>query len=165
MEASLTPRQVVETLLLDPCERSRLLSFAHRRYGIRREEAEDVLQDAAVQLLAQRQRVRKPRAYLFSVFSIRCRRHLGSSLRYSDAIPLPDEPIGLSEDDQETNAGRNIALREGLVRISSACRKILAAHYIEGRSLRETAERMTLAYSGITKAISRCLKRLRACLT
>lgn len=165
MEASQTPRQVVETLLLDPGERSRLLSFAQRRYGIRRETAEDVLQDAAVQLLAQRRRVRKPRAYLFSVFRIRCRRYLGSSLRYSDVIPLPDESLDSSDDDQETAAGRSIALREGLVRISSACRKILAAHYIEGCSLRETAEKMTLAYSGITKAISRCLKRLRACLT
>jgi RNA polymerase sigma factor (sigma-70 family) len=165
MEALQTPRQVVETLLLDPGERSRLLSFAQRRYGIRREAAEDVLQDAAVQLLAQRRRVRKPRAYLFSVFRIRCRRYLGSSLRYSDAVPLPDESFGFPDHDQETDAGRSIALHEGLVRISSACRKILAAHYIEGRSLRETAERMTLAYSGITKAISRCLKRLRACLT
>ncbi len=165
MEASHTPRQVVETLLLDPGERSRLLSFAQRRYGIRREAAEDVLQDAAVQLLAQRQRVRKPRAYLFTVFRIRCRRYLGSSLRYSNATQLPDESLDFSDDDQETAAGRSIALREGLVRISSACRKILAAHYIEGCSLRETAERMTLAYAGITKAISRCLKRLRACLT
>jgi RNA polymerase sigma factor (sigma-70 family) len=120
-----------------------------------------VLQETAVQLLAQRQRVRNPKAYLYTVFRIRCRRYLGSSLRYSDS----GEPFDIPAGDPETDSGRSIALREGLVRISSACRKLLAAHYMEGCSLRETAERMTLAYSGITKAISRCLKRLRACLT
>ncbi len=160
----LTPRQVVESLLLDSDERCRLLGFAGSRYGIRREAAEDVLQETAVQLLAQRQRVRNPKAYLYSVFRIRCRRYLGSSLRYSNATGIPNGPLEVPANDPEADSGRSIALREGLVRISLACRKLLAAHYIEGCSLRETAERMTLAYSGITKAISRCLKRLRACL-
>lgn len=163
-EAPQTPRQVVESLLLDSEERCRLLGFARSRFGMRREAAEDVLQETAVQLLAQRKRVRNPRAYLYTVFRVRCRRYLGSSLRYSDAVAVPDESFKTSASDPETDSGRSIALREGLVRISSACRKLLAAHYMEGCSLRETAERMTLAYSGITKAISRCLKRLRACL-
>lgn len=165
MEAWQTPRQVVETLLLDSHERSRLLGLARNRYGIRREAAEDVLQDTAAQLLAQGQRVRKPKAYLYSVFRVRCRRYLGSSLRYANAVPIPDRSLDVPAGDLEADAGRSITLREGLVRISSACRKLLAAHYIEGCNLRETAERMTLAYSGITKAITRCLRRLRACLT
>ena len=164
-EAPQTPRQVVESLLLDSDERCRLLGFARNRYGIRREAAEDVLQETAVQLLAQRQRVRNPRAYLYAVFRVRCRRYLGLSFRRAEVVPIPDGSFDVPASALEADSGRSIALREGLVRISSGCRKILAAHYIEGCNLRETAERMSLAYSGITKAISRCLKRLRACLT
>ena len=43
--------EVVESLLLDSDERCRLLGFARNRYGIRREAAQDVLQETAVQLL------------------------------------------------------------------------------------------------------------------
>ena len=162
-DAPLTPRQVVESLLLDSNERCRLLGFARNRYGIRREAAEDVLQETAVQLLAQRQRVLNPRAYLYAVIRVRCQRYLGLSLRRAEVTPIPDGSFDPPASGLEPDSG-TIALREGLVRISSACRKILAAHYIEGCNLRETAERMSLAYSGITKTISRCLKRLRACL-
>jgi RNA polymerase sigma factor (sigma-70 family) len=165
VEATQTPRQVVQSLLLNPEERCRLLAFARNRYGILREAAEDVLQDTAVQLLAQQRRVRKPRPYLYSVFRIRCRRYLGSSRFYTDAIPILDESLEVPGNGPEPDTDRGVALRQGLAHISSACQKLLAAHYIEGCSLKETADRMTLAYSGITKAIARCLKRLRACLT
>ena len=164
-EAQQTPRQVVQSLLLDPEERCRLLNFARNRYGLRREAAEDVLQDTAIKLLAQHRRVRKPRPYLYSVFRIRCRRYLGSSRLFREAIPLPDDSVDARVEDLENGTDRSIALREGLVRISAACRRLLAAHYIEGCSLRETAGKMALAYSGITKAITRCLRRLRACMT
>jgi len=59
---------------------------------------------------------------------------------------------------------KTLAIRQALCRISSACRKLLAAHYIEGKSFRETAAEMERAFSGVGNIINRCLKRLRACL-
>ena len=77
-EAPQTTRQVVETVLLDPQERHKLVGFAHNRYGISSQEAEDLLQDTALELLRQRQYVQKPRAYVYAVFRARCSRHTAS---------------------------------------------------------------------------------------
>ena len=43
-------------------------------------------------------------------------------------------------------------------------RDFLASHYIEGKSLQEPATDLARAASGVGNTISRCLKRLRACL-
>ena len=72
-----------------------------------------------------------------------------------DAIPSGENAGGMEA---------RIALREALGEISSACRRILSAYYIEGQSLNEAARSLDLASSGVFKTINRCLKRLRACL-
>jgi DNA-directed RNA polymerase specialized sigma24 family protein len=51
-----------------------------------------------------------------------------------------------------------------LSEISTSCRRLLAAYYIEGRTLREAARVVALQYSSVAKTISRCLKKLRKCL-
>lgn len=165
VDAPLTPRQVVENLLLDSNERCKLLRFAQTRYGIPIDVAEDVLQDTAVQLLNQQRSVRKPRAYLFAVFRIRCRMHLSSRSVNLDMLPISEDSLDTLAGSREDDKDRVIALHQALAHISSSCRRLLAARYMEGQSLREAADRMRLAYSGITKTLTRCLKRLRACLT
>ena len=59
---------------------------------------------------------------------------------------------------------QRVFLRQAIQLLSPTCRRLIKARYIEGHSLKDSADRMPLAYSGITKTISRCLKRLRACL-
>ena len=163
-EAPQTTRQVVETVLLDAQERHKLVGFARNRYGIPSQEAEDLLQDTALELLRQRQYVQKPRAYVYAVFRARCGRHT------SDRLHLDGGQI--SEEVAQVDAGQpadealnsKLMIRKALGTVSSNCRKILAAHYIQGQSLKETAATMSLAHSGVTKTIGRCLKRLRECL-
>jgi RNA polymerase sigma factor, sigma-70 family len=165
VDAPLTPRQVVENLLLDSNERCRLLRFAQSRYGIPWDVAEDVLQDTAVQLLKQQRSVRKPRSYLCAVFRIRCRTYFSSRPVNLGTLPISDDSLDTLAESPEDDLDQRIALHQALTYISSACRRLLAARYMEGQSLRQAAQRMTLAYSGITKTLARCLKRLRACLT
>ena len=160
-EAPTTTRQVVETLLLDSEERNALVRIARSRYHMTRDRAEDLLQDLAVELLRQRQLVRRPRAYLHAVFRLRCSRQWRPP-EVSGEIP---EELGAMESGVlVAELDRRVSLRQALQLISTACRKLLSVHYIEGQSLKASAERMTLAYSGITKTINRCLKKLRACL-
>ncbi len=163
-EAPTTARKVVETLFLDSEERCVLLRIAQSRYRISKDRAEDLLQDMAVDLLRQRQSVRRPRAYLHSVFRLRCSRH--GRPPWSDR-----ETVLFAEEFADTGPGASVAdldqrvyLRQAIQLLSPSCRKLLKARYIEGRSLKESADRIALAYSGITKTISRCLKRMRACL-
>jgi RNA polymerase sigma factor (sigma-70 family) len=164
-EAPQTTRQVVETVLLDPQERRKLVGFAHNRYGIPSQEAEDLLQDTALELLRQRQCVQKPRAYVYAVFRARCSRYPGFDWALIDAEE-PDEQVTTAKMSQpaEEILNSSLTVRQALGTVSSGCRKLLAAYYIEGQSLKEAAATMSLAHSGVTKTIGRCLKRLRACL-
>ncbi len=160
-----TPRQVAEAVLLDPGRRSKLLGFAASRFGIDRTDAEDLLQETALVLLRQRGYVRHPDGFVFIAFRARCARFLEARRRrlelyragtpQDEAIPHPWGPARID---------REIALREALNGISSSCRRLLSAHYVEGQSLNEAARGLTLSYSVVSKRISRCLERLRAWL-
>jgi RNA polymerase sigma factor (sigma-70 family) len=156
-----TAREVAETLLLDPEERAKLLGMAERRYGLSRDVAEDLLQETAVELLGQRQYVQKPRGYLYAVFRFRCWRYLKLQ-RVNPELTVEELPEQASPPPEIV---QQVILWQALGSVSPGCRKLLAARYLEGQSLREAALSMMLAYSGITKTISRCLQKLRACLT
>jgi RNA polymerase sigma factor (sigma-70 family) len=165
MEAPQTTRQVVETVLLDPHERHKLAAFAYVRFGIGKQDSEDLLQDTALELLRQRHYVHSPQGYLFTVFRMRCvrffrdRKASGVTVEIKETMLDPaSHPAELEKSD------KTLAVRQALCRISSVCRKLLASHYMEGKSLRETANSMTRASSGVGNTISRCLKSLRACL-
>lgn len=163
-EAPQTTRQVVETVLLDSQERRRLIAIARSRYGIRPEDAEDLLQETALELLRQRQYVHSPKGYLFTVFDNRCVRFFRSHKR-DQRVDLPENvPDAGSDEYGMRRSERGIALRQALCRISSSCRRLLAAYYIEGESMQIIAPRMMLAHSGVSSSINRCLRRLRACL-
>ena len=89
----------------------------------------------------------------------------------ADAGGADEDPVGelgAGSDDAEAcdpclpeGVDREFALREALDEISASCRRLLAAYYIEGHSLREAARVVSLQYSSVAKTISRCLKKLR----
>jgi len=165
MEARQTTRQVVETVLLDPHERYKLAAFAYARFGIGKQDVEDLLQDTALDLLRQRQYVHSPQGYLFTVFRKRCVRFFRDRNATGVAVEVKETLLDPASHPAELEKfDKTLAVRQALCRISSVCRKLLAAHYIEGRSLHETANAMARASSGVGNTINRCLKRLRACL-
>lgn len=164
-DAPRTPGQVAEAVLRDADQRSRLIHYAGSRFGIPIVDAEDLLQETALGLLRQRGYVRDPAGFVFAAFRSRCavfaqvRRRSRERFRPGEeadgSIP---SPIGTDRID------RRIALREALRGVSSACRRLLCAYYMEGLTLNEAAEGMTLTYGVVSRRISRCLERLRACL-
>ncbi len=165
MEAQVDPtsREVAEAFLDDAAQKRKLLAFARGRFGIGSQDSEDLIQDTALELLRHSGTVHSPEGLVFAVFRARCVRFVSSHRRRGEVLREPFE--------EERPAGENpvgievrIALREALSEISSSCRRILSAYYIEGQSLNEAAHSMALASSGVFKTITRCLKRLRACL-
>lgn len=166
MESSAPPttRQVAEAVLLDQGRRTGLFNYACRRFGIAVEDAEDLLQETAIALLRQRNYVRDPDRFVSAVFRNRCIRFVESRrVRrevFSEAALL--DAMGVETPEQ---IDRRLALRKAFEEISSPCRRLLCAYYVEGQSLREAARRLSLAYSSVAKTISRCLRKLRACLT
>ncbi len=157
-------REIAQAVLLNTEQRSRLVGYARSRFGIGPDDAQDLLQETALELLRHRSVVRSPNGFTFKVFHLRCCRFLRS--RHENRRVFSErEPAEIACDTAGLEAAdRNVELREVLAAISSACRKILLAYYIEGRSLRETAQAIPLPYPGVWNTISRCLRRLRACL-
>jgi len=163
--SALTPREIAETFLQDGEQRSRLLAYAQSRFGIDACDGEDLLQETALELLRHRTIVRSPKGFVFRVFHTRCC-HFLQTRRAEFRIFARSDRSGISvcEEAQAESDNNRMALREVFRAISSSCRRILLAYYVEGRSLRETARAIALPYPGVWNTISRCLRRLRACL-
>jgi RNA polymerase sigma factor (sigma-70 family) len=154
---------VAETILLDPQARGRLLRYAGSRFGISAADAEDLIQETALGLLRQRGYVRNPDAFFFCSFRASCARHLAARQRVFERIrPASEEEVADATACEQIE--RQVALREALGGISTICRRLLAAYYVEGLTLTEAANGFTLTYAGVSQRINRCLKRLRACL-
>jgi RNA polymerase sigma factor (sigma-70 family) len=163
-EAPPTSGQLAEDVLLDAGQRRKLFTFAASRFGIGDADAEDLLQETALQVLLYRSYVRSPEGFVFAVFRARCARFIQerSTQRrvFSEKVPTEATEPAVPECCDE-----QMALREAFGEISSSCRRLLRAYYIHGQSLREAARTMSLAYSSMAKTISRCLRKLRECLT
>lgn len=163
--SSPTSREIAEAVLLDGEQRARLVAYARSRFGIESDDAQDLLQETALELLRNRTIVRSPHGFTFKVFHTRCCRYLEARKANRRVFSGAPEPAQIACDTSASvTADKKLELREVLETISSSCRKILLSHYVEGRSLRETAQAMPLPYSGVWNTISRCLRRLRACL-
>jgi RNA polymerase sigma factor (sigma-70 family) len=152
------PAQQLAATLLDQSRKTRLFSYARARFGIAPDDAEDLLQETASELLRYRDYVRRPEGFVFAVFRSRCVRYAAArrstrevfTTGAPDVTPAPPEWLD-----------QHIALREALSELSHSCQRLLCAYYLEGRSLREAARIMSLQYSSVAKTISRCVKKLR----
>jgi RNA polymerase sigma factor (sigma-70 family) len=157
--------EVAEALMADREQRRRLCAYARVKFGIDREDAEDVLQETAIDVMRAVGPILRPEGFVFKVFRAKCCGHLSRlparravvALADAHGTVLAQAPDGLGSDEI-------LALRQGLARISAKCRQLLRAHYIEGKSLRETGDEMSLAGSGVWNLINRCLRRLKQCL-
>lgn len=157
--------EVAEALLVDREQRRRLCTYARRKFGIFEEDVEDLLQETAMEVLRAIGPIVRPNGFVFQIFHARCCRHLRHRTAQRAVVALADgyDTIATSATNGPT-AEEGLALRQGLSRISVRCRKLLSAHYLEGKGLRETAEEMAVAASGVWNLINRCLRRLKQCL-
>ncbi len=142
--------------------RERLLAYAVRSFQLDHATAEDLLQDALLDILRSEQEIRSPEGFAAVVFRARCRHHVERLVERracARGAPLPRS----SGDDRESIVAA-ITLREGFRLLSPTCKTLLRARYLEGRSLRQMAAELVFAYSGISTLISRCVRRLRLCV-
>jgi RNA polymerase sigma factor (sigma-70 family) len=156
--------QIAEALLLDQERRRRLFSYACARFGIGSADAEDLLQETVLELLRCQSCVVRPEGFVFAVFRSRCARFVAAQIAAHGVFANEESPKTEPVSQQSFLADERVALQEGLDTISAACRRLLRAYYVEGQSLREAAQTVSLAYSSVAKTISRCLHRLRQCL-
>ena len=163
-EAPLTTGEIAAAVLLDPERRRKLFRYACVQFGINEQDAEDLLQETALELLRYRSYVRSPEGFVFTVFRTRCVRFSGNRrLAQTRHSSSPDAAAEVAETKSE-GLDEQVALREALGEISSKCRRLLHAYYLEGQSLKEAARTVALADSSVARTISRCLQKLRECM-
>lgn len=166
MEAN-APRttwQVAEEILLDERTRCRLMAYARSRFGIHEEDAKDLLQETALELLRHESYVRRPDGYVFTVFKSRCARFVSARVIDRRILSSGELQAGVRADSLPDAMDRLLAAREALAELSDRCRRLLLAHYLEGQSLRETARTFSVRVGSVEKLVGRCLKRLRECV-
>ena len=128
---------VAEEVLRDTRELARLMRMASLQFGIGADDAQDLLQETALDVVRERAGIRHPRAYVTRVFYMQCCQYLRRAVRSRSRLAegeCPDvaAPEGLAAEDL-------IALRQALGRISPGCRGLLMAHYMEGKGFGEAA--------------------------
>jgi RNA polymerase sigma factor (sigma-70 family) len=163
-EEAAEPRTGVQAavgLAGDAAQRLRLVTYAGTRFEIPESEAEDLLQETQLELLRTEALLHRPEGFVFQVFHRRCCQHVRRTLveRRAALGALASRPT-----DTPPRLDDEVLLREGLSRISESCRRILVAYYVEGRSLRETAEAFLVPAKSVYTIVNQCLRRLRRCL-
>jgi RNA polymerase sigma factor (sigma-70 family) len=163
-ESSPTTGQIAAAVLLDPERRRKLFRYACVQFRINEQDAEDLLQETALELLRYRSYVRSPEGFVFTVFRARCVRFIGTRrAAYTQSSESAGEVSEVCDADANCFE-EQVALREALSEISSKCRRLIHAYYLEGQSLKEAARTVALADSSVARTISRCLQKLRECM-
>ena len=154
--------EVAEYLVLDRKLVRKLVTLARSRFGIDDADAEDLVQETALEIARSPALIASPEGYAFQVFHNRCARFLERRTRTSalfvetadwDRTPAADEKLD-----------ERVIIRSGFARISASCRALLTSHYVEGASLKETAMRSGHSSKQVWKRLSACLKKLKGAI-
>jgi RNA polymerase sigma-70 factor (ECF subfamily) len=132
------------------------------RYRIPVQDTEDILQQALLALVYQRQSIRDPEAWLLGTLKNKCllywrdqRRRLyeavdAAVLEYMAEPQAPAQPgIELRKD-----------MAEAIERLPERCRSILTLRYRHGYDSLELAKRLGYSPASISKVTARCLAAL-----
>jgi DNA-directed RNA polymerase specialized sigma24 family protein len=153
--------EVAEHLLLDPREIRRLMRLAKLQFGIGPDDAQDLLQEAALDIVREKKSIQNPRGYVTRVFYMQCcqyvRRAVRRRAREGRSAFDVAAPAGLHVDER-------LALEEALGRISPGCRGLLMAHYMEGKGFGEAAAEFGFSKKQAWKRFNACLRKLRLSL-
>lgn len=160
-----TGRELAERLVLDEALRARLIQIAAHRFRIERSTAEDLLQDAAVELMRTEGLVHRPEGFAYRVFHSRCCRYVERQATRRQLVAQSQGLTARRPRDEATDLELAVALRQVIGRLSPVCQRLLYCRYVEGRSVAETAKELTRSNASVPTLVSRCLERLRRLLS
>lgn len=158
-----TRLELAETIAArgDLCRRMEV----HLRYRFRLSapEVEDVMQDMVLELMRYDEPLRDAEGLSFHILRLRTLQFLRNrGVRREE--PLEDDTK--SSDDWSAPDAQNdlhLLLRQTLAQTTPACRRLIRAHYLEGKTLKETAETLSYASTSVVwTLLDRCIRRLRA---
>lgn len=147
---------------LDAHLRPRLLNAGERRFGLTREEAEDILQDTFESVFTKRPRVRNMEGYLVGSFFNRC------CDRFEQRIRQGRGEEGLGPGVPDAQAARQIVdgihVRSAFRLLTPGCRRLIRAYCVFRQTLAEAAADAGCTVPAVWKRLNQCMKRMRGCL-
>jgi RNA polymerase sigma factor (sigma-70 family) len=139
--------------------------FAH--YRVPPQDTEDIVQQALLALLYQRQAIRDPEAWLMGTLRNKCllywrerRRKLYDAVDAA-VLELMAEPMAPEQEGADVR--RDLAM--AIERLPGRCRALLSLRYNQGYEPPELAERLGYSPTSISKTTNRCLAALTRELT
>lgn len=134
-----------------------------RRYRIRPEDAEDLLQNVMLQFVLKRPQVRNPPAWICQALTLECLMFLRTERRrivQSVEDTLLEIFGGGDFPDPEREFLRK-QLRRWIRKLPRNCQELIRLKYVENLSAKEIAERTGYKPSSVDKVTRRCVARLK----
>lgn len=160
----MTGPEAAVALLLDREQVERLIGMAFKRFGIRREEAEELLAETLLELSGSGAAIKNHKGFAFHVFYIRCCKWLEREARRRDDPAGLEPGAGRSNGHGAAEAEWSMALKQAFGRLSPVCRRLLVGYYYEGLTLKEAGEETGHSWKQVWKRLDGCLRRLKQCL-
>ena len=159
-ERLLTGHEAAAELASDPEQRRKFAAYAWQKFGLPREEADEVIQETCVDLLHLRQLVRSREGLAFRIFTLRCSKDLKARRRRPEATGF--ESVLARQESRDLPADDRVLLREAFEGMSPICRRLVMALYLEGISPLEMARTGKWASPKVVSNMtSRCIRKLR----
>jgi len=154
---------VLDLATLQVHTRKVLFSIAQRRYGLMREEAEDVVQEAWLLFLERRGLIRSARGWLAGTVANLCRHHIDRSVRSRKRF-TDDDGIENLADGHAGSPESGIAVRQAMAGLDANSRTLCTLIAIEGYAYDEVSSRTGLPLGSIGPMYMRAKKKLRLAL-
>ena len=160
-----TPTRRLETWdweYLDTRLRPRLLHTGESRFGLTREEAEDLLQDTFESVFTKRPRVRNMEGYLVGAFFNRCvdRLEQRTRQRRNEGTLDPDLPDAVTA----RRIVDGVHVRSAFRLLTPTCRHLIRAYCVLRQTLAEAAADAGCTVPAVWKRLNQCMKKMRGCL-
>ncbi len=143
----------------------RMEAHVRHRFRLSAPEVDDVIQDVVLELMRYEEPVRDSEGLVFRILHLRTLQLLRRrGVRREEPI---EDDLRTAEDlpIQGPDADVRILLRQTLAQTTPACRRLIRAHYLEGKTLKETAEALSYASLNVVwTLLDRCIRRLRSVL-
>lgn len=138
------------------------LKTLFQRYSIPPQDTEDILQQALLALIYQRQSIRDPEAWLMGTVRNKCllywRAHRRKLYDAVDAAVLEYMAEPLRPAQETSDVCRDLAA--ALDELPERCRSLLTLRYQQGYEPAELAEQLGYSQNSISKITQRCLAAL-----